>query len=266
MSQPKHLAFPFDCRCLLQIENQEQKEQLTCELAVSIIEIFQSLNYRNVEDFSTPLVLKFDSPNIQSYVLSTYGFPVEHICVNEKALVDKFYVQPTSKLKTPFIQAYSSLDFVILAPVGFIDKYILVENETIMKIIPTDLLEAYNSTDFIVYDKNIVIKIGESNKELDKLLEEHNASSWSFITAYNPLSNVLPDEENNSRHHELMEHTNEYAVFDGEGKGQNSEWKPEKSLLIVGISKNEAYKIGKHFKQYAIVVGEYRHKAELLLT
>ncbi len=262
MKQEKYLQFPFENTCVLQIQNQK----ITCELAVSTIEIFQSLNYRSEKDFTTPLVIKFEDPNIQSYVLCNYTFPVEHICVSENKTVDKTYVQAVSKSKAHFIQAYSAYDFVILSPIGFIEQYAITENETLINAIPTDLLEEYKATDFIVYDRDIVIKIDKLNKKLDDLLQKHEAKSWAFITAYNPYSKISTDEENNFQHKQLLNLTDKYIVFEGEGKGQNSEWKPEKSLLIVGITQDEAAIIGKQFKQNAIVVGECGKAAELLLN
>jgi len=131
----KHLSFPFINTCELQIKTNVSEKVITCELTESVIEIFQSLNFRNQEDFKIPLVLKIEDPNIQSFVLTNYSFPVEHICVNEKNMVEKTYTQFVSKTTAPFVQSFTGFKFIILAPVGFIKKYKIKEKETTISLI-----------------------------------------------------------------------------------------------------------------------------------
>jgi uncharacterized membrane protein (UPF0127 family) len=262
MNHKQYLQYPFESACVLKIQN----EEIICELAETTIEIFQSLNFRSEKDFTNPLVIKFENPNIQSYVLSNYIFPVEHICVSENKTVEKMYLQGASDLKANFIQAFSSYDFVILAPIGFIKKYGLKEKETTINTISSANLEEYKATDYIVYNTDLVIKIGEINKHIDNLLQKHEANTWAFITAYNPYSKFLTDTENINLHKNLINLTSNYITFEGEGKGQNPDWKPEKSLLILGLLRNDALTMGKHLNQNAIVFGEKDSKAELLLV
>ncbi len=122
----------------------------------------------------------------------------------------------------------------------------------------------YNTT-FKVYHPSIAIRIGERNIELDKLLQEHQALTWAYITAYNPFSQPLTEVENDSRHEQLMSHLKNYILFEGEGVGENKTWKPEKSFLIVGIGKKDAKEIGKKFGQNAIVFGMIAAPAELII-
>ena len=131
----KHLSFPLHHTCELQLKTKVVEKVITCELAESIIEIFQSLNFRNEEDFKIPLVLKIEDPNIQSFVLTNYSFPVEHICVNEKNMVEKTYTQFVSKTTAPFVQSFTGFKFIILTPVGFIKKYKIKEKETTISLI-----------------------------------------------------------------------------------------------------------------------------------
>ena len=399
MDKQRHLPFPFKDKCYITIDN-SKSSYIECELAESVIEVFQSLNFRKEQEFTVPLFIIFENPNVQSYVLCNYDFAVEHICVNIEGNVAKSYLQPASTSKASFIHAYSSYRFIILAPVGFIKKY-NIKNQTSIKfnlsfgecgnsfrIIPmkcpftgqtiydddgynepfpetlicTDfrrdivyysngyevvdevldsfnalmceagskqlakellrklnstfswleleeniyaghlfehplikkeyneneydnpgasgfsavfalaenheliindfklllaeisLLRAYLVTEFIVFEEDLIIQIGQKNLPLNKFLKKHGVKTWSFITAWNPFSKVLTDEENTIRHQELIALTNRYKTFEGEGRGTDPQWKPERSLLILGISREEAIRIGKHFEQNAIVV------------
>lgn len=47
--------------------------------------------------------------------------------------------------------------------------------------------------------------------------------------------------------------------------GGNPAWKPELSLLAIGIARDKAIEIGNSFEQNAIVVGRIYLPAELLL-
>ena len=131
----KHLSFPFINTCDLQLKTKVAEKVITCELAESVIEIFQSLNFRKAKDFTIPLVLKIENTNIQSFVLTNYSFQVEHICIDEKNMVDKTYTQFVSKTTASFVQSFSAFKFIILAPVGFIKKYKIKEKDTIISLI-----------------------------------------------------------------------------------------------------------------------------------
>ena len=131
----KHLSFPFINTCDLQLKTKVAEKVITCELAESVIEIFQSLNFRKAKDFTIPLVLKIENPNIQSFVLTNYFFPVEHICIDENDIVDKTYTQFVAKTTAPFVQSFSGFKLIVLAPVGFLKKYKIKEKETTTSLI-----------------------------------------------------------------------------------------------------------------------------------
>jgi hypothetical protein len=128
-----------------------------------------------------------------------------------------------------------------------------------------DLIEAYKNTKYIVFDLNLTIVIDKSNLEINELLVKHNTNEWAFITAYNPYSRVLTNEENRIRHNELIEMTENYVTFEGHGVGEDPTWEPELSLFIIGISKVDASKVGKKFEQNAIVYGNINNSPELLI-
>jgi hypothetical protein len=128
-----------------------------------------------------------------------------------------------------------------------------------------NLLQAYKSTKYKLFKPNLIIQIGVLNNELNDLLGKNNATEWAYITAYNPFSRVLTDIENQSRHLELKELTRSYLTYEGHGVRTDPSWEPELSLLIIGISKEEAILIGKKFEQNAIVYGTINIVPELLI-
>ena len=129
----------------------------------------------------------------------------------------------------------------------------------------TSLIEAYKNTKYKVFESNLTIEVDKLNQELDDLLIKHESDKWAFITAYNPYSKVLTQDENISRHNEMKELVSNYITFEGHGVGEDPTWEPELSLLIIGITKVEASKIGNKFEQNAIVYGELKSSSELLI-
>jgi hypothetical protein len=132
-------------------------------------------------------------------------------------------------------------------------------------MIEQKLIDAYNLTQYHVFDPEIILRIGEHSPLLDSLLDQYCQQEWAFISAFNPQSAILPDDENNLSHEQLKEAVKKYKYFEGEGVGENPPWKPERSLLVIGISKTDASNIGIAFDQNAIVVGRIYSPAELLL-
>ncbi len=128
-----------------------------------------------------------------------------------------------------------------------------------------DLIEAYKNTKYKVFETDIIIEIGVLNQDIDDLLIEYKSVEWAFITAYNPYSRVLTNDENRLRHEDLKELTKAYITFEGHGAGEDPAWEPELSLFIIGISKEEASLIGTKFEQNAIVCGVISKPPELLI-
>lgn len=127
------------------------------------------------------------------------------------------------------------------------------------------LIEAYKKTKYIVFEPTLTIEIGKLNPDLNNLILNHNSNVWAFITAYNPYSKVLTNDENKMRHYELKELTKNYVTVEGHGVGEDPTWEPELSLFIIGISRIEASIIGKKFEQNAIVYGELNNSPELII-
>lgn len=127
-----------------------------------------------------------------------------------------------------------------------------------------ELIQAYKETDFNVYEPKITIKVGQVNQELDLLLQSHNCITWAYITAWNPYSELTDDTTNEEKNNQLGNDLTEYILLAGEGVGSDQSWQPEKSFLILGIALEEAIRIGKEYRQNAIVVGKIHEEPQLI--
>ena len=128
-----------------------------------------------------------------------------------------------------------------------------------------DLILAFTNTKFHVFIPSIIIEIGKRNEDLDALIKKEGQTEWAYLTAYNPFSKELTDKENLERQSQLLSKISDYKFYEGEGVGEDPTWKPERSILIVGITKNEAISLGREFEQNAIVYGKINEVPELII-
>ena len=127
---------------------------------------------------------------------------------------------------------------------------------------------AYLHTEYIVQDQqnHLVIRIGEINPSLDELLHGYQSRKWAFITAYNPFSKLLPDEENKIRQANFIKELEKrkFRFLNGKGQSESGDWQAEPSLFIFDIDRETAIDLGNDFEQNAIVTGQIGKAPELV--
>jgi hypothetical protein len=132
----------------------------------------------------------------------------------------------------------------------------------------SDLWAAYTSTTFVAKTDggSIRIHVAEPCPALDRLLLERGQESWCFITAWNPGTDRPTREENEKRNLQLRQDLESEGceIFEGCGVGEDPNWEPEPSFLVLGISEVRAARLGRAYGQFAIVVGKRAGKARLL--
>ena len=131
-----------------------------------------------------------------------------------------------------------------------------------------ELFEAYKNTTYRVYltHGEIDIKIGIMNLLLHELLLSNNSESWEFVTACNPYSVMQDAGVNTLLNTQLEDYLSgkRYVFFKGMGVGDDDSWEPEASFMVLNIRKEDAVKLGRQFKQNAIVIGVIGTSAELI--
>jgi hypothetical protein len=129
------------------------------------------------------------------------------------------------------------------------------------------LLEtAYRATRYRVEhpDGSFVLRIGVRSRTLDRLLTRHGHRTWAFVTAWNPLSEITPSEQNAAWQSRLEYDASRRwgPIFAGRGEGDG--WPAEVSLLILGISEFDASELARNYRQAAVVVGNFGEPARLV--
>ena len=129
-----------------------------------------------------------------------------------------------------------------------------------------DLITAYMNAEYCVEGFSKPIYIGQNTTDADNILSKNNLTEWAFITAYNPMSCSLEEEENIRRNSELRKLVNDYILIEGEGQDKQKEWPAEKSFFIAGISLDNAKALAITYGQRAIVYGQLEQPARLIIT
>jgi hypothetical protein len=108
-----------------------------------------------------------------------------------------------------------------------------------------------NTTYRVLQSPFIDIKINQANDAFSML------QNWAFITAWNPLPDILSLEVNQSRNLQLEEDIKQLGLryTSGIGISEDEKWS-EESFFIENISLYNANELGRKYGQLAFVFGK----------
>ena len=142
----------------------------------------------------------------------------------------------------------------------------------LMKLVNTErttLWDAYRRTTYVAHTGKDDIRINPDclSSELDVLLNERGVCEWAYVTAYNPQSRRLSENDNAKRQLELIKAVRNRGLtfFEGDAVADDGAWPAEPSLLILGIRSDDALALGRQFGQLAVVVGRTGEPARLVV-
>jgi hypothetical protein len=137
-----------------------------------------------------------------------------------------------------------------------------------MKSVDPALLAAYIETTYWVSSQPqpIGLRIGCKSAELERMLAAHRVSQWAFVTAWNPRSQLRSHWYNLGREQALLSEVSRRGLrwLPGLAAGDRSDWPAEPALFLLGMSRAEARRLGRRFRQNAVVVGELGRVAQLV--
>lgn len=129
------------------------------------------------------------------------------------------------------------------------------------------LQQAYLDTHYIVdATPPFTLIIGEPSADLAALYAAHGVDCCAYLTAFNPHSQRLDDTINAQRQHALIRDVRATGLDTIEGRGQHpgGTWPAEASILILGMDRRQACRLGEKYQQNAIVVGGPTARLELV--
>lgn len=102
---------------------------------------------------------------------------------------------------------------------------------------------------------SIILRIDQYSEPLAELLTTFKQTCAAVISAYNPYSQQLSNEENLAAH-ELLRNSllrYLYPMIEGLNIDPTNTWPAEKSFFVLGLKLNTAKWLGQQFNQNAIV-------------
>ena len=121
---------------------------------------------------------------------------------------------------------------------------------------------AYLAASYRVGGK-LVLRVGEPSRVLDHLLANRGLDEWAYLTAHNPRSRQLTQEENAARQRELLARLAGRRLLLGHAEAPDGAWR-EASVLVLGMARDEALALARSFEQNAFLAGRRGGVAELV--
>ena len=123
-------------------------------------------------------------------------------------------------------------------------------------VIVQSSIQAYLETNYDVHGATpLTLNIGVANAGLVVLHASHSVESSAYVTACNPFSQATNGSVNDARQavlaSELYQHGLTY--IDGIGQHPTNGWTGEQSFLVLGLSRDDAKRLGMRHEQNAIV-------------
>ncbi|MFT4799104.1 MAG: hypothetical protein ACI9B8_002627 [Sulfitobacter sp.] len=119
----------------------------------------------------------------------------------------------------------------------------------------SEMLNRFETTDYIIDDDPpLILHIGERNDSIRALFASFSVETGAFVTAWNPGGEVALIDDNYARQADLLTEIEVLRLnyFVGQGVHPDGDWQ-EDSYLILGISQEDADRIGRLFGQAAYV-------------
>lgn len=117
------------------------------------------------------------------------------------------------------------------------------------------LEQAYRGTTYAA-GLSLKLRVGEPHPFLDEMLGFRGLETYAYVTAWNPRSEALDEEENAARQDALRRRLREkgWPFLEGVARADEGAWE-EESLLVLGIPRSEAEALGREWGQHAVLVG-----------
>jgi hypothetical protein len=129
-------------------------------------------------------------------------------------------------------------------------------------------VQAYRETEYRVLGTvPAVLRVGVRCADLEVLHRAHQTTCSAFVTACNPLGQVVSDRSNARQQQALVEEISRRGLvaIPGIGVHPTGEWRGEPSYLVPGLSREAAAELGHRFEQNALIWSGADAVPELLL-
>jgi len=114
----------------------------------------------------------------------------------------------------------------------------------------------------------VTLTIGSSNPNADRLLRRFHATTYAYLTAFNPHSTSLSKARNLQRHKQLCNELRErgFTFLTGKATPVTGDWEPETCVFVFNMSRSIAREVCQNLAQDGAIVGDWGSAPKLLFT
>jgi hypothetical protein len=129
-------------------------------------------------------------------------------------------------------------------------------------------IQVYLQAEYRIHaDAPFSLRVGSHSEDLRALYARTGVHAAAFVTPYNPLGHLLTSRENQLKLQELENTLDALGLryLPAEGLDPQGEWPPEKGVLVLGSSLEQARDIGREFRQNGVLWCDERAYVALAL-
>lgn len=121
--------------------------------------------------------------------------------------------------------------------------------------LPEPLLQAYQAAHYHVHGCDWFLQLGQVQPALSTFYQRHAVQCATYLTACNPLGELLPDHLNARRMEQLRQALQRagWSWMEGHGHDPQGHWPGEDSVLVWGMSETTARAWGQQWNQNAVL-------------
>ena len=142
------------------------------------------------------------------------------------------------------------------------------EREYQTNVIDPAIVLAYQQTEYRVQGSvPAILHVGVRSAQLALLHQLHQTHCSAFVTACNPLGELVDAAVNAQRQEALAAEISRqgHVAMAGIGQHPTGTWPPEPSFLVLGLTRTAALQLGRQFEQNAILWADADAIPQLIL-
>ncbi len=135
--------------------------------------------------------------------------------------------------------------------------------------LPPTLVAAYQATTYCVDGfPQWSLRVGSGCAALSAELGRRGLGGAAYVSAWNPAGRRAPAAANVAAHGRLLARISALGLpaYPGWGRGDAGDWPPERSMLILGLTRSAGQALAREFAQRACVVFPAGGTAAILPT
>lgn len=138
-----------------------------------------------------------------------------------------------------------------------------------MTTLSPELRKAFEETQYhVLHQAPFLLQVGQAQAALGSLYQQHQTDCACFITAFNPMGELLDKDENIERHAQLGRALGAagLAALPAVAQHPANGWPAEPGYLVIGMGRDDAQRWAAQWEQLAVLWTSANMVPELLET